>query len=175
MNRIILGFLLGFNLLLILLATPGLLSFLSSSSAPNPKPPRIALFEFTDLVGQQGSAKTIGTLFATELENETGSEPVTLCSLPEDQKAPSFDELTNKAQAAGAQVLLWGTVNDFSSFGSSSSVSISLYAIDLETKETVWSDSLTRRFDDTSIEIGARNVVKDVAKRMVAQLVQKSA
>ena len=168
MKRLLLAILLSTNLLLVALALSGI--FLRHRAFPE-----LALLQLTDLVGIKEGSEQVALLLQRELEQATGKALVTLPKVDGKEKPPSFDELVSSAKSAGAKVLLWGTVNDYSTWESSSSVSVSIYAIDLDNKKTVWTENLTRRFDNISVQRGAQVLMRDVAKRMVQELAAHSA
>ena len=163
MKRLFLAILLSTNLLLVALALSGIL-------LPHRQYPAMALLQLTDLVGRNEGSKQIALQLQKELEQATGKAVVTLPAVDGSERPPSFDEVVSSARSAGAKILLWGTVNDYSSWGNTSSISVSIYAIDLANKETVCSQNLTRKFANLSMQRGAQVLMRDVAKRMVEEL-----
>jgi len=82
---------------------------------------------------------------------------------------PDFEQLLRAGRAVGADILLTGTVNNYLMLSPrTSAISITLYAINVHDGKTVWSDNLTRSFENTNIvDEGARLACTLLVQRMV--------
>jgi len=83
-----------------------------------------------------------------------------------------FSQILKAGQNAGADLVVTGTINNYLMLNkNTSAISMSIYAINVHTGKTIWSDNLTRSFEKTKfIDEGARLACTLAIKRMVEGL-----
>ncbi len=182
MNRYPLHILLVVNVFLVVFALPGLFLF----SAPRAghavdvsylKGVTFGLLELTDLTGNQGHGESFTSILGAEMIKLQVIDVVApkkmqsaLASVGVAMGAqPTFDQILKAGKIAGTDIIITGTLNDYLMLSQGvSAISITLYAINVHSGKTVWSDNLTRSFENTNIiGEGAQMAATALVQRMV--------
>jgi len=181
-KRFPLATLLVINTLLVMFAIPGIFLF----SAPKAgitvdvsylKGITLAVVPLTDVTGSGDQSAGFSSLLFSELD-----ELKVLRMVPPSKiktaiinagVTPGFEadfsQILKAGKNAKADIVVTGTINNYLMLNkNTSAISMSIYAINIHTGETIWSDNLTRSFEKTKfIDEGARLACTLAVKRMV--------
>ena len=182
MKRFPLATLLVVNTLLVMFAIPSIFLF----SAPKSgiavdvsylKGITLGIVPLTDVTAIGDQSKGFSALLFSELDQLKVLNMVPPVRMKQSLKTagvssgeePDFSKIVKAGTIAGADIIVTGTINNYLMLNdTTSAISMSIYAINVHSGETVWSDNLTRSFEKTEfIDEGARLACTLAVKRMV--------
>jgi len=185
MYRLPLWTLLVFNVFLILFGIPYLFLF-STPRAGHAvdvsylEGVSFAVVPLVDIHGDGANGQTMTNILFTELEKLKVVDLVSPLRLRDaltrqgasPGTSPSHDQLLAAARQVRTDILVTGTLNNWVMLSDrTSAISISLLALNAHTGKTVWSDTLTKSFENTAFaDEGARLAATIIVKRMAEEM-----